>query len=812
LRALPRGLSLSLVVMIAACGGGSGGGGDAAPPPPPPAVVPTTFAETSARLVDSMRHRFVVLTDDSHDLYTFARDRLGNNAAIARFHRDDVSATLAPAGRIRTDHVEAMAYVPQTNQLLVVASAPAWTLSVYSRNPSDGSLTLVQSLALEDSTGATVGPSDLAVAPDGNHVYLLSQSQAAYGILQRNSGGVWSATSLVVVNPSFFNAHPVFADAGRRLYTFVQQPQGHIEIYDRDLTTGTLALIGSYGAQALPSGDTPILDGTTRIDVSADGGVLYLVGPFGYSPSIAFNPIQLRLTVLRRDSTSGSLSFVETRDLDALNQAFSVTAGADPNVVHVVGYIDDHMYDPLDGPAAGRFYTFIRNGSDSLTLSQTYDAPEIKGDLGLIVSPISGEEFAWLRYDASAIRNFHTTGGEQITHADWIGYPGELPDFAGTFQVIAASGGNQVLVPSWSYKSVVSLAATATFELKSVVRTGADLGGEVALPMDYYAAKSPDDRHLYLYVDGPRILKLDIDTATASLASNEPPMDLTAGDPIVITDLTFSPDGQFGYLGVKFRFGNDLNDVTAGLLVLARSANGDLTVVQNADSGHGLYSTNLPGPPKCAVTHDGRFVYLANRNSREMQIYSRDSANGFVTLLGFVTDGDQSIGGLPMEGLMEASSLSISDDDQFMYVTADEIYTAVNFRGQPTNTTTVLVFRRDLASGGLTLLQMLARGTNDAAGQPVDEAGGSQSGALSKDGRLFAIVTRALRNTNHTIEENGQDVDVYRVDPQTGLLSHAQRITQGLAGAGASSIAFDDDGRLLVTNDIIGGVSVYRQQ
>jgi 6-phosphogluconolactonase (cycloisomerase 2 family) len=801
--------AVAAVLGIFGCGGGGAGGGAAAPVPPAvPVVQPTTFRETSAKWVDANYHRFVTVSDDARDIYTIERDRRFEQRSLVHFHRNNISSAFSVAQTTAISPVADMQFVPSSGQLLVIVGDP-WRVDVYRRTPSTGTLVLDQSVPLVNPSGAPIGVSRMVLAPNGAQVHLTSFSENLYSVLSRDGGNRWSITAYGQ-GVEFFSAVPLITDGGSRAYLVARDGNARIQIYNRNVQTGELTYASSYGAAALPSGDTPIVDSFAEIAISGDEEVVYLLGRFGYQPTLPYG-LETRLVVLRRNSTTGELTFVESRDLQVLNEVASIKVGLDSDVVHTAAYWDDPEYDPLSGPGRVHFQTFRRGNDDRLTETQFMDITELLGTLDVAFSNVSQEAFVWDRWNGSAIRRFSIDSEERLGSDSWVGRSGELPQMTGPHQVLTLDGGNQIVVPTPSYKSIFSFGQPG-LDLRSKTQTGAGLGGGVGLEMDYFVAKSPDERHLYVYVHGPRILKLTIDQATQTVAASDPPMELAPDPQLVVTDLVFSDDGRFGYLGVQFRVGNDHNDVNAGVVVLERDSAGDLSFIQSVDSGHGRFVNNFPGRARCVLSRDGRYLYLANRHNREMQIYQRDPATGMVTLQEFLVDGDQSIGGWPMEGLMEASSISVSADDRYLYVTADQIYNALNFRSEPTNTTTILVFRRNVASGQLTLVQMLARGTADAAGKPVAEEGGSISGALSADGKLFAVVTHKLNNNSEPIFENGQAIDVYRVDANDGRLSHAQRFASGLAGGGVNGLEFTGDGRLIVINDRVGGVSIYAQQ
>jgi len=114
--------------------------------------------------------------------------------AVTAFTRDETSGTLAPLGMIRNgdpgisglDRPELLAMSPDGNSLYL-ASSHANALVVFRRDTTAGTLTLLQ--LLQDGAGGVdglEGAYSVAVSPDGNHVYAAGKYENALSIFQRN--------------------------------------------------------------------------------------------------------------------------------------------------------------------------------------------------------------------------------------------------------------------------------------------------------------------------------------------------------------------------------------------------------------------------------------------------------------------------------------------------------------------------------------------------------------------------------------------------------------------------------------------------
>ena len=167
----------------------------------------------------------------------------------------------------------------------------------------------------------------------------------------------------------------------------------------------------------------------------------------------------------------------------------------------------------------------------------------------------------------------------------------------------------------------------------------------------------------------------------------------------------------------------------------ALAAEGDLNYVGSAPAGSGAGGVT--------VSPDNLNVYVTNRYSHSITVFSRNTTNGTLTLV--ETEADGAAGGSP--DLMQPRRLDFSPNGQFLYVSASED-DAIN------------VFER-VAGGALTYRQSIRDSSNPALG--LDRAMGVE---VSPDGN-FVYVTG----------ENEDAINVFSRDSTTGLLTFQSKVT-----------------------------------
>ena len=262
---------------------------------------------------------------------------------------------------------------------------------------------------------------------------------------------------------------------------------------------------------------------------------------------------------------------------------------------------------------------------------------------------------------------------------------------------------------------------------------------------------------------------------------------------------TVSPDGANVYVGSYPNSGASLG---AGFAVFSRnSSSGALTQLSGTAGCLTPDGSSSAGPGTCtkarglianpgdgldlAFTSDGRWAYMAVSNQpptsqTAILIFQRDPTSGALTQLpgtgGCIsTDGSSQDGAGTCQTdatLNEASGISISSDDRFVYVTGTGIVTSHRFH----------VFARNMSTGALTDIECISESPAPVGCSTGRVLGNTQAIALSPDG-MHAYGGEYQRG-----------ISVFDRDPTTGLLTQkagtAGCITNdGLDDTGASTCA-----------------------
>ena len=226
--------------------------------------------------------RDVVVSPDGAHVYAAG---LGDDA-VAIFSRDAATGALDFLGLVQDgvggvdgiDGAVALAFAPGGTQLYVGGNVER-AIAVFTRNPTTGALTFVE--AEKDGVNGVdglFGVNDLAVSPDGAHVYAAAGAVStltrfgrdgttgAIAFQQALTDGQGGISSLggaggVAISP----------DGGRVFVTAEQDST--VTVFGRDAATGVLQL-----RDALFDGvDAPFLDSASGPALSPDGAHLYVV-------------------------------------------------------------------------------------------------------------------------------------------------------------------------------------------------------------------------------------------------------------------------------------------------------------------------------------------------------------------------------------------------------------------------------------------------------------------------------------------------------------------------------------------------------
>jgi 6-phosphogluconolactonase (cycloisomerase 2 family) len=248
--------------------------------------------------------------------------------------------------------------------------------------------------------------------------------------------------------------------------------------------------------------------------------------------------------------------------------------------------------------------------------------------------------------------------------------------------------------------------------------------------------------------------------------------------------LTISPDAKNIYA---------ITGSTDGLIVFNRnSTDGKLTLAQkfvdNAVDAPGItnalaqdYSSTSSPIKNVAVTADGAFLYVTSTGDNAVMVFSRDTTSGALTPASVVLNNTNGV-----SGLTKASSLVLSPDNLFVYVS-----------GQADGS--VVVFGRNAATGALTYIDKV---TQSSGG--ITTLAGARSLAVSPDGKF--IYASAIISDSIT---------VFNRDATTGQLTLATAVTNGSSGVdgidGVSGMITDPQSRsLYAAGQVSAAVAVFQ--
>lgn len=207
---------------------------------------------------------------------------------------------------------------------------------VFSRNSSTGELTFVEAHSDDVVAGLTF-PSDIVISADGAHVYVTGKWDGAVVVFSRNS----STGELTFVETQFDGVGGVdglSAASGIALspdgaYTYVcGELDDAVAVFSRNSSTGELSFVQAVHDGA---GGVDGLGGSRRAVASPDGAYLYVTG--GDDHAVA---------VFLRDVGTGELAFLEAEfdnvnGVDGLHQARGVAVSPDGAYVYVAGFWDN---------------------------------------------------------------------------------------------------------------------------------------------------------------------------------------------------------------------------------------------------------------------------------------------------------------------------------------------------------------------------------------------------------------------------------------------------------------------------------------
>jgi 6-phosphogluconolactonase (cycloisomerase 2 family) len=527
-------------------------------------------------------------------------------------------------------------------------------LAVFSRNAATGLLTFVETK--ENNVGGVTGlaqVSSVAISPDGAHVYATGNGENAVAVFSRNAS-TGALTFVEVQRDGVGGVDGLFRVAsvgispdGAHVYA-AGQFENEVAMFARNAGTGALTFLGTV------STPNPV-----SMAVSPDGAHVYVCGG-----------VAAQLSVFARNGGTGALTFVESH----VDGAGGIT-GLGCSEVAVSGD-GSHVYATGEPSTAlsVALVVFARNGiTGALTLVEEESVRF--GANRVAVAPDGDHVYATGSYLLSYSRD---GGTGALTFADVV----SGTDF--TNDVAASPDGGHVY---WAGRSVVALARDPGTEVLTYASAEVDdISPAHHIREASGVVVSPDSAHVYVSSEtDDAATAFARDAGTGGLTLLEAERDGVGGVDGLdgASEIAMSPDGVHVYVTGEDTVAVFARDAGTGLL--------DFVEVERQGVG-GV--DGLSGARAVLVSPDGAHVYVMGEQSDAVAVFSRGAGTGALTFVEAKRDGVDGI-----EDLEEPTGIGISPDGAYVYVASHD-----DFAGA------VSVFHRNPVTGVLTLLEVQREG------------------------------------------------------------------------------------------------------
>jgi len=468
---------------------------------------------------------------------------------------DSYTQNLSGATRVVLSSDEA-----SNGQHVYACAFNAQALNVFSRNPSNGALSFIETHKQGvNNVSGLQGAWNLTISPDGKHVYVAAFSENAIGIFSRDvdSGRLTFVQSLVNDNNNGLIRPNNLTFDTKSKHLYITSNEG-VAVFSRDSNSGELSFIARY-----LSTDVTGISGATAVRVSHDGQSVYVTGRNDNS-----------LVFFQRNADTGELSF-STRYANGLNGITGLGGAYDVQITPDDGLVF------VSGSSDASIAVFSRASDGGLSYQRTYlnGTENIEGLLGVQGLQLSqdGSRLFAVGNSENALVMFDVLGS-----ASTVGYLDFLEVIKeGTNGISTLSGINSVTADKnlhHVYTSALNDNSISAFSLDS-----ADLRLSMSAPTD---AQTEGTFNYTLTVE-------NLGPATASA--------------VTLTD-TLPSQVSYNTVGSDSRCSENAGVVTCalGALNAGQTANVVLSVTANS-TGTATNNANLSSPDP-----DGN---LANNNA-----------------------------------------------------------------------------------------------------------------------------------------------------------------------------------------------------
>jgi len=325
----------------------------------------------------------VEVSPDGQQLYATALT--GN--ALVQFKRNSLTGQLTQPVSYTDGFLAgalSVAVSPDGTQVYVTARSGG-VFAIYDTNKNTGLLDAKDHYSNNQIIKGLSGAYGVAVAPNGQHIYVAGNTANAVAIFSRDADDFVGPEADVISAPDLGGARGL-AVSPDGAYVYVAGTTGTISgtiaVYSRDQTTGALIhvqtrregeLIALFPFAIFLDG----LAGASQVAISPDGQFVYVT---------AFDDDAVN--VFRRDTLTGKLARLRVyRDgfsgVEGLDGAFGIAFSQDGSKLFVTGYNDKTVVVFDRDPSTG-LLTFV----EAVTRDAITGEPKLDGAAGIAVSPV----------------------------------------------------------------------------------------------------------------------------------------------------------------------------------------------------------------------------------------------------------------------------------------------------------------------------------------------------------------------------------------------------------------------------------------
>jgi 6-phosphogluconolactonase (cycloisomerase 2 family) len=700
----------------------------------------------------------VTLSPDGKQVYaTSATDK-----AVAVFSRSAATGRLAEIQVVKNgvggvdglDGASAAAVSPDGKQVYTTADQDN-AVTVFAREAATGRLTFQQVLKNGDlGINGLRGASSLALSPDGRYVYATGTLINAFTLFTRDA----ATGNLTVAQTLFDGLAGVDGLAGAR--SVATTPDGEHVYVAGAVDNALAALVTPNRAPVLDPTGGMALTAITNDDTAGAGTLVSVIiasgGPGRITDADLQDPDGIAVTAV--DNTHGDWQF--TVDGGPPWTSFGTPSATEARLL------------PTDVNAAIRFVPaagFVGCVADGITFRAWDRSTGVAGGTA----------------DASQ------TGGSTAFSAAVVTAEITVTDTHLLYKMLVENGVDKAAGEALSPDGTSLYVASSSTSTLSVFGRDPGTGGLLFLQLQAEGAGgveglsgvssvtvSPDGWHVYAAAyDSGTVTVFRRDAGTGMLTFLQVIREGVGGVAGLTgaSGITVSPDGKSVYVAGHLK---------ETLAVFSRNLiTGGLTYLQEfVDNTNGVDGLN--GVEDVIVSPDGRFVYAAGSEEDEVPFFARDLKTGALMYIDRIKNDRKGV-----QGIDGVTALAISSDGQYLYTAA-----TTNGAGNvaPGDIGAVAVFKRDIATGGLTFVQVM----QDLTGG-VNGLAGASALVLSPDGG-HVYVSAQGGDPGGGLPLAGTLTD-FRRDPVTGRLSLQQVLQEGvlaLSGlAGASAVTVSPDGK-----------------